>query len=370
MTGMGDRAHAWLRAPLMWLAAGAAVLLTVASANAAAMRFAVAGNGGNCVGCEWIAADGDITAQTPDDFAAFLKKNSDLGVQPSMTLNSTVGDIGAAMKLGELMRAARIQVSVGRSNVNFDDPSKNFPHEDLPGAKCFGACVFAFLGGAGRIAKAGDIGVQPFATAGTVMPSDKPPVSGEAASLQRFAAVLDYSIRMGADARLVSLAAGAADVRILTDTELTDLKIAWNENKMSGWRLEPYGKGAIAFAKSADERTTVTLYCDAGSKRFALVTREDGTPPDQAKQLFATLTGVSAFGKEVKMDGVSLQIKPKGYAVRVALPADIDWRRQTVETLSIDIVDTAPSASRSFLQAYMALTSLASTTSVAFRNCI
>ncbi|MEW6640038.1 MAG: hypothetical protein AB1586_06000 [Pseudomonadota bacterium] len=288
-----------------------------------------------------------------------------------MTLNSNGGDVDGALKLGALIRGAHIDVSVGRSNVNFDDPSKNFPHEEFRDAKCNAACVFAFLGGEGRSAKVGELGVQPFAATGTAAkPADKLPASDEASSLQRFAAVLDYTIRMGVDARLVSLAASAADVRALTDAELAELRVVWDQDKMSGWRLEPYGKGAIAFAKSADERTTVTLYCDAASKRFALVTREDGTPADQAKQLFATLTGVSAFGKDVKMDGVSLQLKPKGYAVRIALPADIDWRRQTTQTLSINVVEFAPTASYGFLQVSVAAPSLVSTTSVAFRNCI
>lgn len=52
------------------------------------------------------------------------------------------------------------------------------------------------------------------------------------------------------------------------------------------------------------------------------------------------------------------------------LPADIDWRRQTTQTLSISIVDTAPSASRSFLEVYMTAPSLAPISAVAFRNCV
>ncbi|MEW6640039.1 MAG: hypothetical protein AB1586_06005 [Pseudomonadota bacterium] len=62
MMTMGWKARARLHAPVMLLAAGAAMLLGSGPATAGAMRFALAGNGGNCGGCEWIAADGDITA--------------------------------------------------------------------------------------------------------------------------------------------------------------------------------------------------------------------------------------------------------------------------------------------------------------------
>lgn len=49
----------------VWLTVGAA------TASASAMSFDDQGSGGNCDTCQWIAASGEITASTPQEFSAF-----------------------------------------------------------------------------------------------------------------------------------------------------------------------------------------------------------------------------------------------------------------------------------------------------------
>src|SRR5215204_4264150 len=55
------------------------------------MSFYVATTGGNCAGCAWIAAEGRITASTPDRFKEFLQRNQH--VRGMVHLNSPGGSL-------------------------------------------------------------------------------------------------------------------------------------------------------------------------------------------------------------------------------------------------------------------------------------
>src|ERR1700736_6446981 len=65
------------------------------------MTFTLAGNGGNCNGCEWIAAEGPITQRTPPDFEAFLKLfGTDVDGRETVRLSSNGGNLVAGLELG------------------------------------------------------------------------------------------------------------------------------------------------------------------------------------------------------------------------------------------------------------------------------
>jgi hypothetical protein len=84
-----------------------------------AMTFRTVGTGGaSC--CEWIAADGVITIDTPQvfkEFVASLGRNGPT-LQESITFNSPGGDFFAALALGrEIRRSTRMWTAVGRTEA-------------------------------------------------------------------------------------------------------------------------------------------------------------------------------------------------------------------------------------------------------------
>ena len=88
-----------------------------------------------------IAAEGDITAETPAQFQAFLDAHTSLlssGFLNSIYLNSGGGSLRAGLELGEMIRSKELQTVVGR------------PDNNGQGVECDSACTFAFLGGLTR----------------------------------------------------------------------------------------------------------------------------------------------------------------------------------------------------------------------------
>ena len=116
------------------------------------MTFKDVSTGGNC--CEWIAADGEITPDTPNVFKSFLQS---LGpdarsIHEEITFNSNGGDIVAAMALGREIRETSFSTGVGATTLDADDTLISGYHiyVDSPGL-CMSACVLAFMGGKTRL---------------------------------------------------------------------------------------------------------------------------------------------------------------------------------------------------------------------------
>lgn len=81
----------------------------------------------------FIAAVGQITAQTPDEFLSFLGAVSRRGLRPeSVTFHSPGGSLGAGIELGRIIRSLRLDTHVGKSSV------------------CGSSCMLAFIGGWSR----------------------------------------------------------------------------------------------------------------------------------------------------------------------------------------------------------------------------
>src|SRR5262249_9819091 len=113
-----------VRPVLSWIAGGLAVLLPLSALAAdppprrtEAMSFSLAGNGGNCLGWEWVAAESRATGDTPAALAAFLKAQNtgQCYSADEVTLDSPGGDPEAAMALGRALRAAGCTTAVGRT---------------------------------------------------------------------------------------------------------------------------------------------------------------------------------------------------------------------------------------------------------------
>jgi hypothetical protein len=239
---------------LVWALLG----LLIAAVHADAMTFGLEGNGGNCNGCEWIAADGEITSETPKQFEKFVAENEP---HPTIYLNSPGGELLAGIKLGELIRAKGFSTAVGKSvpsNANAD-------YRDITGGKCASACVYAFLGGVSRTAEDGEIGVHQFYSEAIIKdPSGKLFDAIDMSVNQLVSAlVIDYVFRMGADPRVVSIASSTlpGEMHFFSEKELDELKINWTPSSCEPWAIEPYGSGVVAYSKTRDKKETVTFFC-------------------------------------------------------------------------------------------------------------
>ena len=140
------------------LAKTISVILTLGlctAATAQEMTFVLSGTGGNCNGCEWVAAQGEITEDTPAVFSAYIR---DFGNPHLIVLNSDGGNLLAGIELGRMIRAAGANTAIGETRSLSGDLSHL--EETIPGV-CASACAFAFIGGVERWVGPKDLLVAP-----------------------------------------------------------------------------------------------------------------------------------------------------------------------------------------------------------------
>ena len=230
------------------------------------MAFALVGSGGNCNGCEWIAADGPITTHTPDDFAAALTQWGDLDGRETIYLNSPGGDLISGLLLGEAIRVHRFSVSVGRNKPVADDPG----HYSVTDGMCSSACAYAFLGGLKRTASAKQLGFHQFSFPRSVEDAVSDLRSDtRIAEVQRLAGLLAVYLReMGADPRLLFIASRAAPQGLVTldDAMMHELGVTnvSDAGVFGGWTIEPYRGGAVVAGRLTNtqlEDQQFAFYC-------------------------------------------------------------------------------------------------------------
>ena len=78
-------------------------------------RIQLAGNGGNCAGCEWIGIDGSIPPEAGIYLQEFLVKNNLEGVRYNINFNSPGGSLIGAIRLGRIIRQLRMDTSVAKT---------------------------------------------------------------------------------------------------------------------------------------------------------------------------------------------------------------------------------------------------------------
>jgi hypothetical protein len=117
------------------------------------MTFRIVGTGGaSC--CEWVAADGVITIDTPQVFKAFLSSIGKDGpaLQETITFNSPGGDFFAALALGRAIRRdTHMWTGVGRTEAEASDAAGGPRAYRTSGGVCLSSCVLAFMGGKTRL---------------------------------------------------------------------------------------------------------------------------------------------------------------------------------------------------------------------------
>jgi hypothetical protein len=99
--------------------------------------------GGNCPSV--IAANGEITNNTPAAFVDFLQRNAlQTRLHAIVLLDSPGGKVVASMELGKILRRLGAAVVVARAGGESSNGA-------LLAGRCFSACVYAFIGGKKRV---------------------------------------------------------------------------------------------------------------------------------------------------------------------------------------------------------------------------
>ena len=98
----------------------------------------------------WISADGEITADTPAAFEAFLE-NALIFKRQAIVINSPGGSVVAGLKLGAIIRKRDFLTTVARTlKTGRSVMDGHISISKLAPGECASSCVFAFAGGIER----------------------------------------------------------------------------------------------------------------------------------------------------------------------------------------------------------------------------
>lgn len=236
--------------------------------SASEMTFELSGTGGNCFGCSWVAAQGEITKETPVRFREFFKENP---YPLNVVLNSEGGDLVSGMELGALFRELGVGTAVGKTVSGTGTLSTT---ESLQPGICSSACAFAFMGGVEREAdEPNQLGVQNFWFMG-----QKHGANEEGKSI--FSDALSYALRMGVNAELIALVGKIpANKTYWFDAKEIDVfGLVTEKDKTKPWRVEPYKNGLVlktTHIHSSRRSTDISLFCRGKREKPVLVISEE-----------------------------------------------------------------------------------------------
>ena len=234
------------------------------------MVFTLAGTGGNCAGCEWIAAEGPITERTPQDFETFLKSLGPIDGTITVLLNSNGGNLMAGLRLGEAIRAHKLDTGVARTVLDTPaTPGRLSASQKTVQGGCYSSCAYAFLGGVNRSAESGELGFHQFHAPSSIAASASEPGDPDASqSAQQVMGLLVFYLReMSVDPTLLFFAVAAdasslfrPDNEAILKMDVTNVR---NTPLFSGWSIEPYRVGAVVTGKlrEGDNTQQLTLFC-------------------------------------------------------------------------------------------------------------
>jgi hypothetical protein len=300
----------------------AALGLAPAAAQAGEdMTFTLSGNGGNCAGCEWIAAEGTITVDTPQRFREYVQRNGKVYL---VALHSPGGDLEAGMELGALIRAAGATTMVGNTVPMPDSPR----FRDLSPGVCASACAFSFMGGVKRILTPGDrLGMNQFnTTAGDDL--------GTTTVQTLVGRTLIHTLRMGVDPRAIAAASFTRpdEMYWFSAEEAIELGLDNSSPQLDPWRLEPYKKGMVlttTYRESRGREVGVTLFCRASSGRWSVLVSESGP-------LAEALGGEAPYASGALLPTVTLGGQPRDTRAEAFEFQRVDSERVTVSVRLAD----------------------------------
>ncbi len=301
------------------------------------MTFRLVSNGGNCNGCEWIAAEGVITTNTPGRLHAYLTEHE----TGEFVFNSPGGNLVAGLEVGLMIRQAKGSTSVGRTVPEADSPD----NYSLQSGQCVSACAFAFLGGVDRNVEAGALGIHQFYNEVALDKPEEPIYNALDLSTNQLlsALLINFAFEMGVDPRFVSQASSVppTSVHFLNDQELDEWKVRYDPDLIGAWRIEPWRRGIVAYAKSADERTTATVFCSSDRVPQLMITSPiDSFSEKDFSDPVPVLDSLSVFDTPVSTADVTATFSNGIYKLQIRMPHFNPSRLPEDGELTID-ADTA-----------------------------
>ena len=212
------------------------------------MEFYEATNGGNCVTCVWIAAEGIIDLNTAERFSEFLRSN-DLDDARGLNIhfNSPGGSLIGSVLLGMAIREQQANTTVSAAHVEdvYDSGLRKVTYDPPVQAECSSACVFAFAGGVSRFASkttpgaaigfqdVGRLGVHQFYDSLGLADPSAPAFNAEDRITDQkiISILLGFLFEMDVSAELLQLASRTdpRDMHYLTEEELQTTRV---DNRM------------------------------------------------------------------------------------------------------------------------------------------
>ncbi len=210
--------------PLVMLCAAFAA----GSAAATDMRFSLVGYGQGCgAKCpQVIAAEGEITAKTPQAFTDFVGAHIQSGQLHSIVLiNSPGGRVVAAMEWGRALRKLGMAAVVAKVVPG----AKKADLWVIPG-RCYSACVYALMGAKKRVAlPQSRVGIhRMFMYEASMSPDAREPRERVFAAEPLVARLSEYAQMMGVSTDLVRKAESINpdQIHIVSAAELRRWKLA------------------------------------------------------------------------------------------------------------------------------------------------
>lgn len=134
--------------------------------------------------------------------------------------------------------------------------------------------------------------------------------------------VLEYTVRMGVDARLITLASQTrpTDIHVLSVKEAEDLKVSWDPDAMTEWKIQPFDGGIVASIESQDKRGKLNVFCKGQNKSIVYSQEADGTHPQ-----FDVPKGSGPFdvmGTKIGLDRIGVRQSATETQVAFLMPPD------------------------------------------------
>lgn len=289
-------------------------LLSFAASAQEPMTFEVRGHPGNYTDAEWIAAEGRINSDTPQDFLEFIEDPNVFGLTSlQIVFHSSGGELGPALELGRIIRANGMRTAVGFTyNPREDAASIDYDTIIVEGT-CESSCAWAFMGGVGRTVRndedwtterIGRIGIHQFYQENELLrqPEIVQSAMGE---------LLFYLVEMGIDPGILGPMSTVLpdEMYYLSAQELNEFNV---ENTLT--RSEPdfalIGGGLAWYHQVTDnlgaEVASTYIYCENGGLDWIVWHRELGSTDYQARDMYGLSEDLDAQFYEI--DGQRIDI--------------------------------------------------------------
>jgi hypothetical protein len=220
----------------------------------------------------WIQATGTITPDTPKIFEGFLKDNS-RWLPSTVFLHSPGGDLLAGLTLGEMIRRARLNTTIGHT-IDLEGAMNTYTYPD---AYCLSACAYAFLGGASRSYSENQVyGIHRFGV-------QDGEISGDQAQVMS-GIVAKYIEEMGVDLSVFELASSARFQDQIYRVPLSvakETRIIYDPTGVSTFAIEYNNGRTIArFGVEVRQRhIDGTISCLSGAPVLMIQDQTNGIPP-------------------------------------------------------------------------------------------